>query len=374
MYSWRPFVFVYAFSILGICLFFITTSALAADRSMKNVMVTGDPGRFSGWPANNGAWIWGKEIAVAFTLGYYEANVDNHSISKKRPSVTAIGRSKDGGETWTMEEHPELDNSKAIPSPGGIDFSHPDLALRCSGNRFYVSSDRGRTWQGPFALGDFGMGLKLTTRTDYLVESRDSALLFLSAERPGVQAAGYKDRAFVARTRDGGKTFEFVSWINDQPQAVRGVMPSTVRVSPTELVSVLRRRYDIEQKSENQICWLDAFGSGDNGASWQQLARVAYTDLGGRNGNPPSLVGLKDGRLIVTYGFRGIPYGIRAKISSDNGKTWGPEIILRDDAGTWDLGYPRSVVRPDGIIVTIYYFNTAQRPEPHIEATIWSPN
>lgn len=56
-----------------------------------------------------------------------------------------------------------------------------------------------------------------------------------------------------------------------------------------------------------------------------------------------------------------------------NGKTWGEEIILRDDAGCWDLGYPRTVQRPDGKIVTVYYFNDHQDQERYITATIWDP-
>ena len=44
---------------------------------------------------------------------------------------------------------------------------------------------------------------------------------------------------------------------------------------------------------------------------------------------------------------------------------------LRQDAHTWDMGYTRTVVRPDGKLVTIYYYTTAERPEQHLEATIW---
>ena len=105
-----------------------------------------------------------------------------------------------------------------------------------------------------------------------------------------------------------------------------------------------------------------------------KLGEVADTDTGLHNGNPPSLVQLKDGRLVVTYGYRSIPYGIRAKISKDAGKTWGPEIGLRLDGRSWDLGYPRSLVRPDGDIVTVYYFSSEQHAELHIAASIWSPN
>jgi len=83
---------------------------------------------------------------------------------------------------------------------------------------------------------------------------------------------------------------------------------------------------------------------------------------------------LEDRRLCVTYGYRATPYGIRAKINSDNGQTWGEEIGLRLDGRNFDLGYTRSVVRPDGKIVTIYYHTAEQMPEQRIAATIWEPD
>ena len=97
----------------------------------------------------------------------------------------------------------------------------------------------------------------------------------------------------------------------------------------------------------------------------------AVPDTG--RGNPPSLVKLADGRLVVTFGYRAAPYGIRARISGDQGKTWGEDIILRSDAVDWDLGYTRSVQRPDGKIVTVYYYNDAASTERYIASTIWTP-
>src|SRR5258708_18514799 len=58
---------------------------------------------------------------------------------------------------------------------------------------------------------------------------------------------------------------------------------------------------------------------------------------------------------------------IRARISSDNGATWSCDLILRQDGGSFDLGYTRSMVREDGKVATVYYFNTARdkRSEEH---------
>jgi hypothetical protein len=99
--------------------------------------------------------------------------------------------------------------------------------------------------------------------------------------------------------------------------------------------------------------------------------RDACPDTG--EGNPPSLIRLADGRLCLTYGYRAVPFGIRARLSGDGGKTWNQEIVLRDDGGGRDVGYPRSVQRPDGKVVTVYYFHDTLKGERYIAATIWGP-
>jgi hypothetical protein len=98
---------------------------------------------------------------------------------------------------------------------------------------------------------------------------------------------------------------------------------------------------------------------------------VANTANGTHNGNPPAHVRLADGRLCVAYGCRAEPYGIRARVSSDDGHSWGPELRLRDDALSWDIGYPRMAQRPDGQLITLYYYTTAEHPNQYIAATIW---
>ena len=89
-------------------------------------------------------------------------------------------------------------------------------------------------------------------------------------------------------------------------------------------------------------------------------------------GNPPQLIALADGRLCLTYGVRAAPYRICAKLSADAGLNWSDEIVLRDDGAGRDLGYVRSVQRPDGKIVTVYYFwDQKTGPERYLAATIW---
>ncbi|HDP99325.1 MAG TPA: hypothetical protein ENN22_09105 [bacterium] len=345
-----------------------------AGVSARHVIVGDEPGYFYGWPANHGVWQWGDEILVGLMKAHYKMDRLHHSRDKSKPSYILLARSLDGGETWSIEDPDNFagDGGKPMPVKDKIQFGHPDFAMRCWENEFFISYNRGKTWQGPFLFPGFGLN-QLTSRTDYLVTGEESCLFFLSSKVENVKA-GLQDRAFCAGTSDGGKTIRFVSWMAET-DTLRSVMPSTVRPAENHLVSALRRRYDPtpSQGYVLQKNWIDVYQSLDNGASWQFLSKVADTDGGKRNGNPPSMVRLNDGRLCVTYGYRGIPYCIRARISDDNGKTWGRETILRDDARTFDIGYTRSVVRSDGKVVTIYYFTSEQNVEQHIAATIWDP-
>lgn len=364
---------------------------------MKHVTVYCQEGRYAGWPANYGLWAWGNEVVVAFTVGYMHAGKEFHLCDRQRPFVTTQARSLDGGETWLTEplpastpggrglsadEHmaPELgvgavlSGADGAPTrcPGNLDLDHPDFALLCarSGLRagarswFYASFDRCRSWQGPYALPMFGQS-GIAARTDYLLRSGRECTLFLTAAK----GDGNEGQVFCARSEDGLGNISFRSWVTPEPLGY-AIMPASVRL-PGGMVLCAVRCLDSHRHSGGPNGWIDVYISRDDALTWAWLSQPVPDT--GRGGNPPTLSRLRDGRLCMTYGYRDTPYALCARLSDDEGRTWSEACTLRDRGGNHDLGYPRTIQRPDGAMLSVYYWNDHPAGERYIAATIWEP-
>ncbi len=333
---------------------------------MQHLTVYRETRRYAGWPANHGIWSWGDEIVVGFTIGFMDAdplNVGGHPIDSDRGSRLVQGRSVDGGLSWGIEELSL--GGEELATPKEHDFTHPDFALKIvmsgglsggASSVYYVSYDRAKTWEGPYEIPMFNLP-GVAARTDYQIFNQNEAMLFLTVAKSG----GGQGRPCCVKTEDGGLSWRFVSFIGPEPPGY-AIMPASVRLSDTEMLAMIRLK-------NGDLYWIDAYRSQDNGESWQYLNTPAPSTAG----NPAALLKLSDGRLCVMYGYRSAPFGIRARISSDDGVTWTGEILLRTDGGDWDLGYPRAIERPDGNIVVAYYFNDDPASERYIGATIFDP-
>ena len=261
------------------CLFVPLCSAAELRPSdIKHVKVYSKPGRFGGWPANHGIWIWGNEILTGFSEGWYKnLGPQRHHIDREKPELHWLARSKDGGETWEITDpgkdgylvmeggflhgvpREDVKPKPVTPCPGGIDFTHPDFALTArttsihdGESRFFYSYDRGHTWLGPHTLPNFDAP-GTAARTDYIVNGKHDAMLFLTVAK----ANRKEGRVYCVRTRDGGRTWTLEGKIGPEPDGF-AIMPATVRLSESKLYTVLRRR-------EGPRRWQTAWQSLDNG-------------------------------------------------------------------------------------------------------------
>ena len=93
------------------------------------------------------------------------------------------------------------------------------------------------------------------------------------------------------------------------------------------------------------------------------------------------VVGLRDGRVLLSYGDRASDFGkkgVEAMASADGGKTWSPPVRLIDWNGLVG-GYPSSVECADGQVVTAYYCSALPGDPPdsyknyHMAVIVWDP-
>ena len=387
-------------------------STLTRVKDVKHTIVYHQPGRFAGWPANNGSWQFSSnEILVGFTEAEYRLQSGHNAEGPYRSWLT---RSKDGGNSWNVYdpvnyagdfgEQPEI---MKLKEP--LKFTHPNFAMRVVGTgyhgnddpkaHFFVTADKGISWKGPYTFGHLNIHpelqkynlTELTPRTDYIVTGPNECLVFMSAREPGVFGS---DRLFCIKTSDGGMTFRFHGWIvppydvneikkrgrinlygnytkNPFDTECRAVMSSSVQIDGDNMIVVIRRKYE---NSGDIFNWIDAYRSSDGGTTWKYLSHVANTGHG--NGNPPAIALLSDGRLCVVYGER-TNGTIQAVLSQDGGKSWRVPQILMD--GFWsedmeldDLGYPRLVNLKDEKLMAIYYYSTKEHLH-HLRASVWRP-
>ncbi len=125
-----------------------------------------------------------------------------------------------------------------------------------------------------------------------------------------------------------------------------------------KLVAFMRVEHDPDKRLHTSV-------SHDRGRNWSPIRREKI------KGYPYQAARLKSGRVLLAYGYRFEPRGVRARLldSECEGIDEAKELVLRDDGGVNDLGYPHVLPLPDGTALVTYYHNTSSGTR-HIAASI----
>lgn len=252
--------------------------------------------------------------------------------------------SADGGKTWalrgTVAKRDAADANRMNVAVGRV----PDgtLVAVCSGygsgpdksvflpTRVYHSRDAGATWTdvGGFPLTPDGQPY---VPFGDVLEGPDGALYmtaydYFVAER----------RADFFRSSDGGRTWEVQGAIGE---GINETAP--LHLGEGHWLAAARTQQDRVLR----LC-----RSEDNGITWTNEGPITDPKQ-----MPGHLLRLPDGRILLAVGDRREGHlGVMARVSDDEGKTWGPFFRLVHMQNE-DGGYPSSVALEDGSILTAYY-------------------
>jgi hypothetical protein len=270
--------------------------------------------------------------------------------------------SADGGKSWprrwTVIDGPEDDRNPALGQLAGgtivlayaILSGYDDSGLKLKGRRtdwkftgVYVirSSDGGKTWTKP-ELATATAQLKKTGAAispyGKIVQLPDGTALMAVYYEVYDSPDKTHFESYLFRSKDGGRT-----WGD----------PSLIRHDGNETaLAVLRDGSLLAAVRTTREGFLSVTRSTDGGRTWSTPVDVTKNAE-----HPADLIVLKDGRIVMTFGERNPPRGVRAMISADGGKTWSPKdhIILAAGAPNVDCGYPSSWEVAPNRILTIYY-------------------
>jgi len=302
-------------------------------------------------------------------------------------SYVVLVRSRDDGKTWTRE--PEL--IYAHPFGGSQDpcmvqlrdgtivcasyawaqlqpgaFAKLQQPISRHGNFAFLggfilrSTDGARSWEQPIipppCRGEvnrdiFGNLIPAYNR-GAMCEGKDGRLFWVVAS----SSTNAPDRTGIHLlvSRDKGQTWEYSC-----PIAV----DSKVEFNETSIYETPKRDLVAFIRTQNFNDHTVIARSTDGGKSFE------WRDAGFQ-GHPHHALRLPDNRVLLVYGYRHKPFGIRARVLDPecmNAAT-ADEIVLRDDGGNGDLGYPWATMVSRNRALVVYYFNKADGTR-HIAGT-----
>jgi hypothetical protein len=315
------------------------------------------------------ALAYGKPILVRLpggdllATGFYSYEDDpdhvypdgRHSRSDQWWTIeeAALIRSSDEGRTWSPPRR------LGIPGrPAQFSCLKDGTLIMTAGDRMYRSVDEGAGWSECHVAWDSFAAPDLTRRgygeTNGIVELPDGALACSCfALRQPIKNV-YDWNSYLLRSADGGKTWGDATFVVNSDEVSYIVMPGGKLLAFARVDTMYARDiWGIEGQIGEGGDTLTIMESNDLGRTWTAPRRIGL----GMAQVPGFPLLLPDGRLLLIHGNRQFPFGSQAIASRDGGKTWDIDHPLILSWFSWDNygGHPRSILMPDGSIITGYY-------------------
>ncbi|MBQ9788999.1 MAG: exo-alpha-sialidase [Lentisphaeria bacterium] len=219
------------------------------------------------------------------------------------------------------------------------------------------SDDNGVTWSEKYSIAaNNPHGASLLS---------DGSLILVGRQQSNSFAYMYEgsrlgDKIVAIKSFDNGKTWEIISElpIAEGHSVSKCFEPYAIEAADGRIIAVIRDQNDFSNIRTYQTI------SSDGGRTWSCPKVVS------EGGYPAHLLKLKNGKLLMSYGYRNAPYGIRCRISENSGDSWGEEIVLYDKGVSNDLGYPTTAELDDGKFITMYY-EASSHSQSDIKYCIW---
>ena len=228
-------------------------------------------------------------------------------------------------------------------------FEKVPVVDRQKGSYVALSEDYGQTWGAPVRVPiSSPHGPTLT---------KDGKTLIYFGTRNNPSAAGFSNLAegrelYVIKSMDYGKTWHHMASIPMPQRHYVYCEPHMIQLDNGGYVGAIRVHTVDQEVDENRGMAVYITYSKD-GRNWSTIKAITEDMRGG----PPHLMQLKNGVVLLTYGYREDPCGVRYRLSYDSGVTWSDEGIIcnAEDSRNADMGYPSTVELDDGTLITIYY-------------------
>jgi len=218
------------------------------------------------------------------------------------------------------------------------------------GGYFLRSTDGGKKWQGPnypphiapdIRFNALGKRLPAANR-GALYEGKSGRIFWVVAAMDSDSPR--KTSTHLLTSDDKGQTWQYSCLVAIDEEA--SFNETSVYETPNgDIVAFLRTA-----NMDDQACIVRSTDGGKTFQKWQTM---------GFQGHPLHALRLSDNRVLLTYGYRHKPFGIRARILNPvcTDFATAPEIVLRDDGDNGDIGYTWAVQLDDNRVLVVYYFN-----------------